>query len=124
MRAPPQSPFTSDWPENPGLRPILGAVLGGVAMDDHAVDDAVVLRFLRRHEVVTLHVLRNLVDLLPGALRHDLLESPLEGDRLPGMDLDVRRLSLEAAPDLVDEDLGVRQRHPLSFRAAGEQERS
>src|SRR3954470_17897521 len=100
MRAPPQSPFTSDWPENPGLRPVLGAVLGRVAMNDHAVEDAVVQCFLRRHEVVALHVLRDLVHLLTGVLRHDLLESPLEGDRLPGMDLDVRRLPLETAPDL------------------------
>ena len=59
-----------------------------------------------------------------GVLGHDLLEPPLEGDRLTGVDLDVRRLPLEAAPDLVDQDLGVRQRHPLSFRAAGEQERA
>src|SRR5256885_454627 len=93
-------------------------------MDDHAVDDAVVLRFLRSHEVIALHVLRDFLHRLSRVLRHDLLESALEGDRLPGVDLDVGRLPLEAAPDLVDEDLGVRQRHPLSFRSAGKKERA
>src|SRR6059058_382920 len=98
MRAPPLSPFTSEWPEGLGLCP----VLGDIAMDDHAVDDAVVERFLRGHEVVALHVPRNLVHLLPGVLRHDLLERALQGDRLPGVDLDIGCLPLEAAPDLVD----------------------
>src|SRR3954451_18970261 len=93
-------------------------------MHDHAVDDAVVLRFLRSHEVIALHVLRDFVHRLSRVLTHDLLESALEGDRLPGMDLDIGRLPLEAAPDLVDQDLGVRQRHPLSFRAAGKEERA
>src|SRR5438874_7551034 len=92
-------------------------------MDDHVVDDAVLLGFLRGHEVVALHVLADLVHVLSGVLGHDLLEAALEGDRLPGMDLDIRRLPLEAAPDLVDEDLCVRQRHALSFRAAGEKQR-
>src|SRR5919197_5526516 len=93
-------------------------------MDDHVVDDAVLLGFLRRHEVVALHVLADLVDFLSRVLAHDLLEAALEGDRLAGMDLDVRRLPLKTAPDLVDEDLGVRQRHPLSFRAARKEQRS
>src|ERR671934_145252 len=101
-----------------------GSVLGAVSMDDDVVDDAVLLGFLRRHEVVALHVPADLVHVLPGVLAHDLLEAALEGDRLAGMDLDVGRLPLEAAPDLVDEDLGVRQRHPLSFRAAGKQQRA
>src|SRR5919201_1453050 len=101
-----------------------GSVLGAVSMDDDVVDDAVLLGFLRRHEVVALHVPADLVHVLPGVLAHDLLEAALEEDRLSGMDLDFGRLPLEAAPDLVDEDLGVRQRHPLSFRAAGKQQRA
>src|ERR1043166_4089109 len=94
-------------------------VFRSVSVNDDVVDDAVLLGFLWSHEVIALHVLADLVDLLPRVLAHDLLETALEGDRLAGMDLDVRRLPLEAAPNLVDEDLGVRQRHPLSFRAAG-----
>src|SRR4051812_23676791 len=122
MRAPPLSPFTSDRPLGLGLA--VGPILGRVAMDDHTVDDAVVQGFLRGHEVIAFHVLRDLVHLLSRVLGHDLLESPLEGDRLPGMDLDIGRLPLEAAPDLVNQDLGVRQRHPLSFRAACKEERA
>src|ERR671936_512529 len=83
-----------------------GSVLGAVSMDDDVVDDAVLLGFLRRHEVVALHVPADLVHVLTGVLAHDLLEAALEGDRLAGMDLDVGRLPLEAAPDLVDEDVG------------------
>src|ERR1051325_10876962 len=69
---------------------------------DHAVDDAVVLRLLGRHEVVAIHVARDLLEVLARVLGHDLLEAPLERDRLPGVDLDVGCLPLEAAPDLVD----------------------
>src|SRR3954463_1968956 len=59
-------------------------------VDDHVVDDAVVLRFLCRHEVVAIHVARDLLEVLTGVVGHDLLEAPLERDRLAGMDLDVR----------------------------------
>src|SRR5215216_8061275 len=74
MREPPRSPFTSDRPEALGLC----AVLGGIAVDDHVVDDAVFLGFLGGHEVITLHVLRDFLHLLASVLRHDLLEPPLE----------------------------------------------
>src|SRR6478672_10686927 len=40
------------------------------------------------------------------------------------LDLDVARLPLEAAPELVDEDLRVRERHPLPAFAGGKQQRS
>src|SRR3954467_9004413 len=80
---------------------------------DHVVDDAVLLRFLGRHEVVAIHVARDLLEVLTGVLRHDLFEPPLERDRLPRVDLDVAGLALEAAPDLVDQDLRVRQREAL-----------
>ena len=40
------------------------------------------------------------------------------------VDLDVGRLALEAAGDLVDQDLRVRQRHPLALGAAGQQQRA
>src|SRR5689334_25357057 len=98
----PLSSFTSDSPWLPGLG--FYPVLRGVSMDDDVVDDAVVLGFLRGHEVVTLHVLGDLLHLLSRVLAHDLLEAALEGDRLAGMDLDIRRLPLEAASHLVDED--------------------
>ena len=67
---------------------------------------------------------RDLLEVLSRVLGDDLLEPALEVDRLARLDLDVGRLPLEAAPDLVDQDLRVRQRHPLPFRAAGEQQRA
>jgi hypothetical protein len=41
---------------------------------------------------------------------------------LLGVDLDVRRLALEAGADLVDQDLRVGQRHALAGRAARQQQ--
>src|SRR4051812_17895052 len=40
------------------------------------------------------------------------------------MDLDVGRLALKTRADLVDQDLRVRQRHPLALRPAGQQQRT
>ena len=57
---------------------------------------------------------------LLGVVGNDLFHAPLHVDGLPRLDLDVRGLALEPARDLVDEDLGVRQGHALSFRAARE----
>src|SRR5215218_2141292 len=91
---------------------------------DHVVDDAVLLRFLCGHEVVALHVPGDLLERLPGVLGDDLLHAPLERDRLAGMDLDVACLPLQAAPELVEDDLRVRERHPLAARAGGEQQRA
>src|SRR5438094_5337015 len=76
-------------------------------VDDHVVDDAVLLGFVGGHEVVAIHVPGDLLEVLAGVLGHDLLELALERDRLPRVDLDVGGLALEAAPDLVDQDLRV-----------------
>src|SRR6266571_7976161 len=89
---------------------------------DHIVDDSVLLGLLGIHEVVALHVLGDLLHRLPGVVGDDLLEAPLEADDLARLDLDIGPLPLEAARNLVDQDLGVRQRHPLSFRAAAQEE--
>src|SRR5205085_96333 len=88
-------------------------------MDDDVVDDAVLLRLLRAHEVVALHVLRDAVERLVRVVGDDLLHPALERDHLARLDLDVGALPLEPAGHLVDQDLCVRQRHPLPFRAAG-----
>src|SRR5829696_321767 len=91
---------------------------------DDAVDDLVLLRLLRAHEVVALGVLRDLVQRLPSVLGDDLVEPAPDVDDLLGMDLDVGRLAGETAGDLVDQDLRVRQRHALALGAAGEQQRT
>ena len=53
-----------------------------LAVSDDLVDDAVLLCFVGRHVVVALHVLRDLVDRLVRVLGDDLLQAPLEADRL------------------------------------------
>src|SRR3954469_25293388 len=97
----------------------ISSVLG-----DHAVDDAVFLGLVRAHEVVALGVGPDLVDVLAGMLGDDLVQAPAQLDDLAGVDLDVGGLALEARADLVDEDLRVRERHPLALRAAGQQQRA
>ena len=76
------------------------------------------------HEEVSFHVAGHIFDGLAGVQRVDLLQAPLEADHLAGLDLDVGALPLEPAGHLVDQDSRVRQRHPLSFRAAREKQRA
>src|SRR3954465_10312823 len=104
------------------LLPRSGGFVYALTVGNHLVDDAVLLRFFRRHVVVALHVLRDLVDWLVRVQGDDLLEAPLETDRLPGLDLDIGALPLEAARDLVDQDLGIRQRSAFSLRAGPEEQ--
>jgi hypothetical protein len=91
-------------------------------MRDHSVDDPVLAPFVRRHEVVALHVLRDPFERLPGVLGDDLFQAPLDGNHFARLDLDVGCLSFEAAGDLVEQDLRVWQRHSLPLRAAGEEQ--
>src|SRR6266550_5833504 len=105
------SPFT---PELPFRLPVRHDV----------VHDSVLVSLAGVQVIVAFHVLRNLFHRLVRVLGDDLLQPPLEIDRLPGLDLDVRALALEAAGHLVDEDLGVRQRGALSLRARRKKERT
>src|SRR4029077_8183222 len=65
-------------------------------VQDDAVDQSVVRRLLRAHEVVALHVRVDPFDRLPGVVGEDLLHAPLEGKDLAGPDLDVGGLPFEA----------------------------
>src|SRR3954453_17950499 len=100
---------------------LAGDGLGVYPVRDHVVDDAVLLGFLCGEEVVALHVPRDLFVRASGVQRQDLLEPALERNRLARLDLDVGRLPLEPTGHLMDEDLGVRQSHPLSFRSSREE---
>src|SRR5215208_5364027 len=104
-RAPSRSPR---WPRPPPSHLL-----------DYAVDEPVFRRFLGAHEVVALGVLGDLVEVLARVLGDDLVEPLADVDDLPRVDLDVRRLALEARGDLVDEDLRVRKRHTLARGSAG-----
>jgi hypothetical protein len=58
----------------------------------------------------------------PAVESDQLLDSPLERDRFPCLDLDVARRALEAAPELVDEhlgDSGAPSASPAGRRPAG-----
>ena len=91
---------------------------------DDAVDEVVLLGLLGAHEVVAIGVVGDLLEGLFGVFGEDLVEAAAHVDDLLGVDLDVGRLAFEAGGHLVDEDLGVGQRHPLSRGAAGKQQRA
>src|SRR5438552_3923653 len=76
------------------LLPRFGRFVYALAVGDHLVDDAVLLSFLRCHVVVALHVLRDLFDGLVRVPADDLLQAPLEIDRLARLDLDIGALAL------------------------------
>src|SRR3954451_418817 len=95
-----------------------------LVLRDHPVNDAVFLGLFGRHEVVALRVGADLGVVLLGVLGDDLVQALTDVDDLLGVDLDIRRLALEAGRHLVDENLGVGQRHALALGATGEQQRA
>ena len=105
------------------LLPRAIAAHGASARDD-AVDDVVLLGLFGAHEVVAIGVLRDLLERLARVVGDDLVEPAADVDDLAGVDLDVGGLALEAAGDLVDQDLGVGQRHALAGGAARQQQRA
>src|SRR6266516_561865 len=76
---------------------------------DHSVNDPVVLCLFRGHEVVALVVRSDLVVFLLSVLSDDLVETSADIDDLFSVNLDIGRLTLETARNLVDEDLRVGQ---------------
>src|SRR5678815_2257612 len=74
--------------EPPRLLLVVRLLLRG---DQHLVDDPVLLGLRRRHEVVALGVVLDLVRRLPGVLRVQLVERVARLQDLPGVDVDVRR---------------------------------
>src|SRR5450755_5111186 len=81
---------------------------------DHPIDDSVVLGLLGAHEVIPFGVLLDLLNRLAGVMGDDLIQAPPDIDDLARVDLDVGGLSLEARGHMMDQDLGVRKRHPLA----------
>ncbi len=57
-------------------------------------------------------------------LRNDSDQALLQLEHVLDLPLDVARLPLRAAGDLMDHDVGVRQREPLAFRPRAKQDRA
>src|SRR5437879_543223 len=84
---------------------------GGHPVDDR-VDERGVAGLLRRHEEIALAVAFDLLHLAAAVLGVDPDHRLSLAEQLASMDLDVGGLALHALrPGLVDQDLGVRQRH-------------
>src|SRR5438093_8258670 len=106
-----------------GLAVCLAARGVWVALDDE-VDQAPVLRLFRSHEEVALHRALDLLKRTLAVLGVEASHLLALAEDLLGVDLDVGSLALDALREgLVDEDLGVRQRHPHPGIAAAEQDR-
>src|SRR4051795_5227316 len=80
---------------------------------DHPVNDPVVLCLFRGHEVIALRIGADLVVVLLRVLGDDLVETSADIDDLFSVNLDICRLTLETARNLVDQDLRVGQRMRL-----------
>src|SRR6266508_5406759 len=81
---------------------------GGLGGDD-LVDDLVFLGLLRGHEEVAVGIPLDLLHALPRVVNQDAVELLPHAEDLPGLDVDVGRLSLHAAQRLVDHDAGDRK---------------
>src|ERR1700742_1177047 len=67
-----------------------------LVLSNHPVDDAVLLRFFGRHEVVAFGIGPNLLHVLARVLGDDLIQAAAKFDDFARVDLDVRRLTLKA----------------------------
>ncbi len=95
-----------------------------LAVLEHFVDHPVLDGIGSAQDVVPVGVGGDPIDRLAGVVRQNLLDAaPEEGD-LPGLVLDVDRLSLGTAVRLVDQDPGVGQRVALAGRPAGQEDRA
>ncbi len=66
-------------------------------LGDHPVDEAVLACLLGREEAIALHVVAHTLLALSGVSRVDLIDLLAQRERLAGVDLDVRCLTLEPA---------------------------
>src|SRR5579864_9083644 len=81
------------------------------------VDDPVLAGLLGGEEIVALGVPRDLLHRSAGVKRHQHVEALAQAQDVLGMDLDVRRLALEAAERLVNHDIRIGHREALALGA-------
>src|ERR1700743_2947117 len=112
------------WPWTPSGISRLGG-LGDrrgsqLAARNHAIDDAILDRLLRAHNVVPINVTRNAVDGLATAIRQNLVQNLAHAEDLFGVYIEIRRLSRQALHrGLGDHDAGVWQTEPLALFSRG-----
>ena len=87
------------------------------------VDDSVIQRFPRIHEMVAFHVPFQPFDGLAGHFRHERVHFLLGLDQPFRVDGYIRHLSLRAAGGLMDHYLAVGQCQPLALLPCHQQER-
>src|SRR3990167_11226088 len=92
------------------------------AVDD-LVDEAVLLRLVRRHEVVPVGVFLDFVERLAGVLDEQLVDLLAQPQDLAGLDRDVGRRTLHPAPRLVDHDPRGREGEALARSTGAQEER-
>ena len=90
-------------------------------MFEDVIDETVRLSFISRHEIVAVGVALDLLDGLPGVAGKDGVDVLLDPQDLFGLDGDVARGALRAAPRLMDHDARVRQRSALSLGSSREE---
>src|SRR5206468_8130637 len=81
---------------------------------DDLVDEPVLDRLLAGEEEVTVGVLLDLLQALPGVLHEDVVHLLAQPDDLARRDVDVGGLALHAAERLMDHDSGGREREALA----------
>src|SRR4029434_8026794 len=80
----PRHPSSPCTPKSPRL-----LVLRRIPAGDHGVDDAVILRLLRRHEVVAIGIAADFLEILLCVVGEDLFQTSLQVQSLPCADFDV-----------------------------------
>jgi len=96
-------------------------LLRQAAVCDDRIDQSVVDGLLARHEIVTIGIGLDSVERLTRMLGEDMVEAIPYAQDLPGMDVDIRCLTLEATEGLVDHDPRMRQAMPFTLGAARQQ---
>jgi len=90
----------------------------------HLVHQPVCLGLFRRHEVVAVAILLDLINGPPGVLGDNIVEPLLELEHVFDADFHVARRPFRAAKNLMNHDVGVRQRVTLALCSAAEQHRA
>src|SRR5919106_4207841 len=98
--------------------------LARTAHGDDIVDEAVILGLLSGHEEITIGVTLDAFEVLARVFGHDRVQGLLDAEDLTRLDLDIRRLPLEAARWLMDHDTGVRQAITLALGTGCQQQRA